>query len=101
MTPGTHIDPSNTTTYMTEYATVRIVLAIAAAHNCPCEHLDIKAVYLQEKYENDTPVHIKQHQQCYRDGYFSCTQVQGVVVFKCCILYSVFPVVAAESTGVQ
>ena len=101
MTPGTHFDPSNTTTYMAENTTVRIILAIAAAHNCPCEHLDIKAAYLQEKYENDTPVHKKQYQQCYRDGYLSCSQLQGAVVFKCCVFDCVFAVLAAESTVVQ
>ena len=60
MTPGTHYDPEQVTTYMAGKTTVRLLLAIAASQNWPLEHMDISSAYLHEKCPPGKPVYIKQ-----------------------------------------
>ena len=60
LVPGVHYDPDQTTTYMAEKTSVRLLLALCAAKNWVIEHFDITSAYLHERYTHSTPVFVQQ-----------------------------------------
>ena len=63
MIPNIHYDPERTTTYMTDKSSVRLLFAIAAAHNLLIEHIDIEAANLHEDFDHsgEKPFYVRQH----------------------------------------
>lgn len=61
MKPGVHYDRDQTTAYMDEKTSVKVLLATAAEKQWGVEHFHITSAYFHEKYIPQKTVYIKQH----------------------------------------
>lgn len=62
MIPCLHYDPENTTKYMADKTTVRLLFA-TASHRLHIEHIEIEAAYLHDKFAHNgrKPLYVRQY----------------------------------------
>lgn len=60
MRPGVHFDPDRTQCPTADKATVRILIAISAAHSWPMEHMDITNAYVHEPAMYTRPTYVRE-----------------------------------------
>ena len=61
MVSKVHFDPAHTAAHTADKATIRLLIALSAAHGLPLDQLDIKSAFVHEKYGFKKPVYLRQH----------------------------------------
>ena len=61
MRPHQHFNPDHTAAPMADKSSIRLLLAIKAAHGRKAAHFDIKSAFTHEAYHYDADVYVKQH----------------------------------------
>lgn len=63
MHPDIHYDPDETSTYIADKSTVRLLFSLATAGSIHMEQMDLTGAYLHERYEHPRLVYIWQLQR--------------------------------------
>lgn len=60
MRPNVHFDPSKTSSYAADRASIRLILALAAVNAHPLSHIYITSAFTSETYDYYRPVYVRQ-----------------------------------------